>query len=170
MCHALWPEASVAEHARDLVRLWSGTPLAGLPTVLFVAQKPDGILVGFVEVGLRSHADGCDTSRPVGFIEGWYVTPAYRRKKVGARLLAAAEGWARNEGCSEMASDTWLDNLDSQRAHEAAGYSIVDRCVHYRKSLVERNGPVTRRPTESIICPITPQSCARNSTLTRGSS
>ena len=34
-----------------------------------------------------------------------------------------------------MASDTWIDNTLSQRAHEALGYTVVDRCVHYRKSL-----------------------------------
>jgi len=35
----------------------------------------------------------------------------------------------------EMASDTWVDNELSQRVHEALGYAVVDRCVHYRKSL-----------------------------------
>jgi aminoglycoside 6'-N-acetyltransferase I len=34
-----------------------------------------------------------------------------------------------------MASDTWLDNLGSQSAHEALGFEVVDRCVHYRKRL-----------------------------------
>jgi aminoglycoside 6'-N-acetyltransferase I len=34
-----------------------------------------------------------------------------------------------------MASDTWIDNEGSQRAHEALGYEVVDHCVHYRKRL-----------------------------------
>jgi aminoglycoside 6'-N-acetyltransferase I len=34
-----------------------------------------------------------------------------------------------------MASDTWQDNVDSQRAHEALGFEVVDRCVNYRKVL-----------------------------------
>ncbi|HEY2014731.1 MAG TPA: GNAT family N-acetyltransferase, partial [Bryobacteraceae bacterium] len=70
-----------------------------------------------------------------GYIEGWYVAPDCRRGRVGARLVAAAEEWARHHGCTEMASDTWLDQLDSQRAHEALGYQVVDRCVNYRKPL-----------------------------------
>ena len=41
----------------------------------------------------------------------------------------------RNKGCTEMASDTWLDNLKSQRAHEALGFKAVDRCVNYRKAV-----------------------------------
>jgi aminoglycoside 6'-N-acetyltransferase I len=92
-------------------------------------------LVGFVEVGLRSHAYGCDPSYPVGYIEGWYVVADRRRRQIGRRLLASAEEWARGQGCREMASDTWIDNTLSQRAHEALGYTVVDRCVHYRKTL-----------------------------------
>jgi hypothetical protein len=34
-----------------------------------------------------------------------------------------------------MASDTVLDNEESQRAHESLGYEIVGRTVNYRKRL-----------------------------------
>jgi len=34
-----------------------------------------------------------------------------------------------------MGSDTWIDHEDSQLAHRALGFEIVDRCVHFRKSL-----------------------------------
>ena len=54
---------------------------------------------------------------------------------MGALLLAAAQDWARGQGCVEMASDTWIDNEESQRVHEALGFEVVDRCVHYRKPL-----------------------------------
>jgi len=49
--------------------------------------------------------------------------------------MAAAEEWARAQGCAEIASDTWIDNVLSQRAHDALGFEIVDRCVNYRKRL-----------------------------------
>ena len=91
--------------------------------------------MGFLEVDLRSHADGCDPSHAVGFIEGWYVDPDWRGQGIGRKLLAAAEDWARAQGCLEMASDTWIANELSQRIHEAAGFTVVDRCVHYRKGL-----------------------------------
>jgi aminoglycoside 6'-N-acetyltransferase I len=102
--------------------------------VNFIAEA-SGQLIGFLEVDLRSHANGCNPSHVVGYIEGWYVDPDWRGQGIGRKLLAAAEDWARNHGCVEMASDTWIDNELSQRVHEAAGYSVVDRCVHYRKSL-----------------------------------
>src|ERR1700722_401586 len=98
---------------------------------LFFALWPDG----FIEVGLRSHADGCDTRHPVGFIEGWYVEAAHRGSGVGSALMRTAEGWARSQGCRELASDTWIDHEDSLRAHEALGFEVVDRCVHFKKSL-----------------------------------
>jgi len=37
----------------------------------------------------------------------------------------------------EMASDTWIDRVTSQRVHEALGFEVVDRSVHYRKSLAQ---------------------------------
>ena len=135
MCHALWPDASIEEHAYELSRVLNPRADQRLPTVFLVAQQASGDLIGFVEVGLRSHADGCDSSQPVGYIEGWYVAPTFRRKCIGTRLIAAAEAWAKAQGCVEIASDTWVDNAASQIAHEALGFEVVDRCVHYRKRL-----------------------------------
>ena len=131
---ALWPESSAKEHARELQPILDGPASFPFPLANFVAEK-SGQLVGFLEVDLRSHADGCDPSQPVGFIEGWYVDLDWRGQGIGRKLLSAAEEWARSHGCTEMASDTWIDNELSQRVHEAAGYTIVDRCVHFRKSL-----------------------------------
>lgn len=131
----LWPSASREEHAAELEQTLAGKPPVTLPLVNFVAVAEDGALAGFVEVDLRSHADGCNPTRPVGYIEGWYVSEAFRQQGVGKQLIAAAEDWARSHGCTEVASDTWIDNEISQHAHEALGYEIVDRCVHYRKNL-----------------------------------
>jgi aminoglycoside 6'-N-acetyltransferase I len=135
MMAALWPDGDVHEHlseANELIRTrMSGT----LPGTFFVATGQDGELAGFIQVGLRSHADGCDTAAPVGFIEGWYVEESRRGAGIGQELMEAAQGWARGHGCREMASDALLDNEASLRAHSAAGFEIVDRCVHFRKML-----------------------------------
>ena len=132
---ALWPGLSVDDDRQELGAALSGKPAGTMPLCILVAEMGDGYLIGFLEVGLRSHADGCDTRIPVGFVEGWFVSERHRRKGVGARLLAAAEDWARSHGCIEMASDTWFDNDKSQRVHEALGFEVVDRCVHYKKAL-----------------------------------
>jgi aminoglycoside 6'-N-acetyltransferase I len=132
---ALWPETSAADHARELAALISTKQNGTMPSAIFVAEAADGALAGFLEVGLRSHADGCDPNRPVGFLEGWFVSESHRRQGASARLVTAAEDWARNLGCAEMASDTWIDHTLSQHVHEALGFEVVDRCVHYRKPL-----------------------------------
>jgi aminoglycoside 6'-N-acetyltransferase I len=132
---ALWPESSAQEHAHELDPILQGKTPGSMPLINLVAEASDRQLVGFLEASLRSHADGCDPSRPVGYVEGWYVAESFRTRGIGKRLLAAAEQWARSHQCSEMASDTWIDNKLSQRVHESLGYEIVDRCVHYRKTM-----------------------------------
>jgi aminoglycoside 6'-N-acetyltransferase I len=131
----LWPESSAAEHQKEIASILAGQYNGAMSMVILVAEAPDAAVAGFLEVGLRSHADGCDPKHPVGFVEGWFVVEDYRRKGVGTQLLAAAEDWARHQGCVEMASDTWIDQPVSQRVHEALKFEVVDRCVHYRKAL-----------------------------------
>ena len=137
MCRVLWPSASAEEHATELRLLLDGRAslVVTLPITILVAEANIGRLAGFVQVDLRSHADGCDPSKPVGYIEGWYVAEEFRQRGIGKSLITAAEDWARNQGCTEIASDAVIDNLVSQRAHKTLGYQVVDRCVHYRKKL-----------------------------------
>ena len=137
MCAALWPDGSVAEHRCEMEEILNGTAGGPYPCQVFVAQD-EGSVVGFVLVGMRSHADGCNPRRPVGYVEGWYVAGSCRRRGIGRALVETAEDWARSQGCVEMASDTWCDNAGSQQAHAALGYEEVDRCVLYRKRLLTR--------------------------------
>ena len=134
---ALWPKASAEEHAHELRLLLGGNADAVLtmPLAIFVAESTDGRLVGFVEVDLRSHADGCNPAQPVGYIEGWYVADDYRQHGIGRKLVAQAEDWARSYKCVEMGSDSVIGNRISEHAHQALGYEIVDRCVHYRRKI-----------------------------------
>jgi len=131
----LWPDASDQEHLSELESGPSNLGQSQFPVVALVSEDERGALTGFLEVGLRSHADGCDTRRPVGFVEGWFVREELRGKGVGKELMDAAEEWARAQGCHEMASDAQIDNPGSERAHAALGFEIVDRCIHFRKAL-----------------------------------
>jgi aminoglycoside 6'-N-acetyltransferase I len=125
----LWPESAGA-HASEIDRLLAGERRFAV----LVAEREPGELVGFVEVGTRDYAEGCESS-PVAFIEGWWVESSLRRSGVGARLVAAAEQWGRAHGLTEIASDTELANEISQRAHRALGYQEVERLVCFRESL-----------------------------------
>jgi aminoglycoside 6'-N-acetyltransferase I len=135
MCAVLWHEATEEEHRAEIDHLLKTRMCGTLPAAIFVAQGDGGELVGFLQVGLRSHADGCDPTHPVGFIEGWFVFETSRRRGIGKALMRSAEEWARSQGCKEMASDTWIDETTSQRAHEALGFEVVDHCIHFRKPL-----------------------------------
>ena len=130
----LWLDSTFEDHLREIDEYLSGSITSILPCTIFVAKEAGG-LSGFLDVGLRSHADGCDPCRPVGFVEGWFVRDGHRNLGVGTALMRAAEEWARAHQCHEMASDALVDNVDSQGAHQALGFEIVDRCVHFRKNL-----------------------------------
>jgi aminoglycoside 6'-N-acetyltransferase I len=70
MCHYLWPDSCIEQHAEALMSLLAGVTPGKLPTVVLLAQHPDRQSVGFIEIGLRSHADGCNPPHPVRYIEG----------------------------------------------------------------------------------------------------
>ena len=135
MMALLWPNGSPSEHQAEVEALIESGMNGAFPAAIFVAFDLDESLIGFLQVGLRSHADGCDATRPVGFIEGWFVREAYRGQGIGTKLMRAAEAWSRVQGCREMASDAIIENEASHRAHSALGFEIVDRCVHFRKGL-----------------------------------
>jgi len=135
MRELLWPESSMEEHRKELESVLRSRMNGSLPMTILISQDQGGALTGFIEVGLRSHADGCDPARPVGFVEGWFVYEAFRKQGIGAELMRSAEAWARTQGCLEMASDTWIDDERSIHTHQALGFEVVDRCIHFRKPL-----------------------------------
>jgi aminoglycoside 6'-N-acetyltransferase I len=124
---ALWPGEAADELRREMAEI-----RADPEQPVFVAKRPAGGLCGMVEVAIRRTAPGCKTDR-IGYLEGWYVDPDQRQHGVGGRLVAAAEAWARAQGCTEMASDTTPEYPVSPRAHEALGYQETER--YFRKTL-----------------------------------
>ena len=127
---AFWPDDGLT-HAAEVDAFFSDDDDSWLT---LVAECPDGGLCGFLEAGTRPFAEGCESS-PVGYIEGWWVDPEYRRQGLGARLVSAAEAWARDLGLFEMASDADLANRPSRAAHAALGYAEVHQLVCFRKAL-----------------------------------
>ena len=101
----------------------------------FLVEGAEAGLVAFAEAALRrDHVHGCDTT-PVAFLEGIFVHPDYRNRGLGTRLLQAVQGWAREAGCTELASDADLANRTSQVFHAARGFQETGRVVFFRMPL-----------------------------------
>ncbi len=126
---ALWPEETAQQHSAAIeVMLQAGEAWG------FVAQDEDGAALGFAEVAIRKYANGCD-SMPVPFLEGIWVAPRFRRRGVGAQLIRFVEAFVQERGFHELGSDTQIDNLELQAAHQAWGFSETERVVYFRKLL-----------------------------------
>lgn len=128
----LWPNVSKEMHEKEISAM-----LADKNFVIFVARETDEKLLGFIEVSIREDIlKGC-IRRQIGYIEGLYVDPKARGSGIGRLLVEAGERWAFEHGIKDIATDTGIDNKESQKAYIALGYREVDRLILYRKKLTK---------------------------------
>jgi GNAT superfamily N-acetyltransferase len=127
LCGELGYPATPAQIAARLGRL---TPAAG--HAVFVAESPDGAgVVGWVQVSV-SHVLESDVRAE---INGLIVAEGQRSAGAGAKLLVAAETWARKRGCRGM---NVRSNVIRERAHkfyEREGYQHYKTQKAFRKGL-----------------------------------
>lgn len=90
--------------------------------------------VGFSEIAIRDYADGCST-RNVGYLEGIFIEPEYRKRGFALALIRKAESWLIQKGCSEIASDAEIDNQPSLHWHKSAGFAELKPVVQFVKKL-----------------------------------
>ena len=126
----LWDELSEEEHRDEMLDIYEHTD-----SQLVLVAETDGRLIGFLEASIRPFVEDCITDH-VGYLEGWFVEPGFRRYGIGRDLVRGAERWARKKGCTEMASDAEVGNDLSLTAHLKLGYAETSRLVHLRKDLV----------------------------------
>jgi aminoglycoside 6'-N-acetyltransferase I len=135
LLNGLHPELSAAEHVPSIDAYLSGGHIDELiPSAVFVAEREDGRLAGFLELTVRNYAEGCRGNTP--YVESWYIDEDVRGTGIGRQLMEAAERWARDHGYVELASDALLDNTLSHAAHNALGFEVVERIVVFRKPLL----------------------------------
>ncbi len=123
----LWPDCSLEDHNLEVT-----TILSSPKDNTLLAVDAAGKIVGFVELSIRSYAEGCE-SKSVGYVEGMFVIQKNRRKGISQELLQAAEYWALKQGCFEMASDSDITNRISHLSHQKAGFEEVERTIHFKK-------------------------------------
>jgi len=143
MRHQLWPEHEKADLTDEVMHWHRGK------TAVFVADA-DGELVGFSEATMHERAPGCSSS-PVGYLDAWWVDEGFRRRGVGTQLLAAAEGWAIENGATDMASDAHADNGISRSVHRATGFSERRPVVRFHKSIASEAEPPAGPNRSSVV-------------------
>lgn len=127
----LWPHCSKAQHVSEMTTFLA----APLRYAQFIHYDTAAQAIGFVEVSLRHDYVNGTQSSPVAFLEGIYVVPRARRQGIARALVAQAERWAADSGCTEFASDALLDNTQSQAMHTALGFNESMRVVFFRKNI-----------------------------------
>ena len=132
----LWPEGTEAEHA-----VYMADAIARGHFVRLALTQSGATAIGFVEASKRVDYVNGTSSSPVAFLEGLYVEPTSRRKGVARALVEAVEAWAATEGCTELASDSPLENSTAHAAHRALGFEETERVVYFRKAVRQRGSP-----------------------------
>lgn len=127
----LWDESSDEEHKAEMLDIYEHHDTQ----LVLVAETENKKLIGFLEASIRPFVEDCHSDH-VGYLEGWFVEPDYRRFGIGRKLVRGAEKWARSKGCVEMASDSEIGNDLSLKAHLNLGYEETSRLVHLRKDLI----------------------------------
>ncbi len=101
----------------------------------FFIKFDDDKPVGFAEAGLRfDYVEGTDSS-PVGYLEGIYVLPEYRRRGFARALVDECEKWAKSKNCTEFGSDCELSNVESFNFHKGIGFLEANRIICFVKEL-----------------------------------
>ena len=125
----LWPENNPDELLEEFSAL-----LTRKTAAVFLACV-ENELVGFAQCQLRyDYVEGTESS-PVGYLEGIFVKPEFRKNGIAKQLLAKCEAWAREKGCTEFASDCELTNTNSLRFHLQLGFEEANRIICFTKKL-----------------------------------
>lgn len=129
MTLTLWPDHKKEDLKKELQDI-----IKSKKEETFIA-KDDSKYVGFINISLRyEYIEGSKTS-PVGYVEGIYIEPKYRKKGIASELLKHGEKWAKQKGAQEMASDTGLKNKISQNFHKKLDFKVADTIVHFIKKI-----------------------------------
>lgn len=125
----LWPEHEWHQLYAEFKEM-----LASEHDMVYLAMINDQY-VGFIYMSIRYDYVEGSSSSPVGYVEGLYVEENYRLKGISRKLVEQGEQWSKSMGCTEMGSDTWLDNYESQQFHISIGFKEAGRIVAFIKNI-----------------------------------
>lgn len=125
----LWPHQTVQQFEEEMLQLIQQEDAA-----VFLAYHEQRA-IGFAQCQLRQdYVEGTSTS-PVGYLEGLYVEPTFRKVGYARQLITQCEQWAKRHHCSEFASDCELGNEVSELMHQKLGFTEANRIICFTKKL-----------------------------------
>lgn len=120
-------------------------------SMVFLAMS-DEYAVGFAQCGLRhDYVEGTNSS-PVGYLEGIFVVEEYRKRGLAKNMLEACQEWAKEQGCTEFASNCELVNEASVKFHLKMGFEEANRIICFTKKLI--NSVIGRTITVTVDRPL----------------
>lgn len=129
MAILMWKSHTVEELTEDMASVIDSSEGA-----VFLAREGDHF-TGFAQCQIRhDYVEGTESS-PVGYLEGILVREECRHRGYARALLEQCQQWAREQGCTEFASDCELDNEESYRFHMKVGFEEANRVICFTKRL-----------------------------------
>ena len=129
MAKDLWPDNDYEELKKEFAAM-----LKANNQKVFLSMA-DNVSVAFIQLSVRrDYVEGSETS-PVGYVEGIYVRPDFRRQGISKELLTKGEEWVREKGCTQMGSDIEDDNDTSYQFHLNTGFKEANRLICFIKDL-----------------------------------
>jgi len=102
---------------------------------ILMAKSSDGKNIGFSFYSIRNdYVEGAEKS-PTGYLEGIYVEPEFRKNGIAKEFLRLGELWCKEQGCTQLGSDTWLSDKESRNFHKNLGFWEEDELVHFLKNI-----------------------------------
>ncbi|GAB3658069.1 GNAT family N-acetyltransferase [Echinicola sediminis] len=102
---------------------------------ILIAKTSNDEYLGFSIFTLRTdYVEGAKQS-PTGYLEGIFVEPAFRKMGIAKEFVLLGEAWCKENGCSQIGSDTWLSATASRNFHKKMGFWEEDELVHFLKNI-----------------------------------
>ncbi|HEV2617354.1 MAG TPA: GNAT family N-acetyltransferase [Candidatus Acidoferrales bacterium] len=99
--------------------------------IVFVAEREGGEIAGYADVFLFRTA-ASDARAEIG---GLVVDEGSRGQNIGRMLMARAEDWARENGCTECGLRSNVIREGAHRFYENLGYRVIKTQKSFRKTL-----------------------------------
>ncbi len=125
LTHQLGYEMAASDAATRLTRVLAR------PEHMVLIAEAGGATVGWLHASLSLHLD-TDTCV---LIEGIVVNREHRRQGIGEMLLARAEQWGRERGCSMVRLRSTSTRLKAHKFYEKLGYTVVKTQLSFAKGL-----------------------------------